>query len=114
MFDWIVKDEDGDFYATQSDNQMWERYEEVKDNKMMGEIKQFKVKPTTVKAIQYDGENYKEVAIIMGCPEDALVNKKIFKKPLKEWAWKKMFGYLYILTAPWGYRKKKHFLISLN
>lgn len=109
MFDWIVKDEDGDFYATQSDNQMWERYEEVKDNKMMGEIKQFKVKPTTVKAIQYDGENYKEVAIIMGCPEDALVNKKDFQKAFEGMGLEKDVWILIYPDGTMGLSKKEAF-----
>jgi hypothetical protein len=80
MFDWIVRDEEGDFYVTQSDNKMWERYEEIQENTTIGEIKKFNVKPTTVNALQYNGENYKEAAMLMGCPQEALTDKKTLQQ----------------------------------
>lgn len=83
LFDWIVKDEDGDFYVTDSDNEMWNRYELIKDNTTIGQINQFKVKPTTVQAIQYYiGKNYKEISTLVGIPTDGNIDKETMEKYL--------------------------------
>lgn len=79
IFDWIVRDEDKDFYVTDSDNPMWDRYESIQDN-TTGKINQFKVKPTTVKAIQYIGKNYREIATLMGVPTDGQLDKETVEK----------------------------------
>lgn len=109
MLDWIVKDEDGDFYVTDSANEMWNRYEEIQDGSGTGEVKQFKVKPSIVKAIQYTTKNYRELATFIGIPKDGKIEKADLEKCLSEFGLEKDVWVIMYSNGDLGMLKNESF-----